>query len=293
MDRQDWMILRGLIDAAVRAVGPSRRVVFSDRLILTMYLWAVAHGQPMCWACERQHYHTFLRPRRLPSVSQFCRRVAGERFQLYLQHLHDATTGHRRLNGLNFLDGKPLAVGNFSRDPDAKVGYGVGRVERGYKLHAVVTEDRKIVAWSVLPLDVHEMAVVGTILQEAVAVPDAAVFMADGNYDAAKLHKAVDGLGGRLYVRPRGKAKHPVTRRQMGPARRALIDAWERAPEACEWVYRQRLKVESTFSALCTAGGGLGPLPGFVRRLARVRRWVGAKVLLYHLRLARQRSRAA
>ena len=31
-------------------------------------------------------------------------------------------------------------------------------------------------------------------------------------------------------------------------------------------------------------GGALAPLPSFVRRLDRVRRWVGTKIILYHVR---------
>lgn len=159
MDRQQWIILRGLIRRAVREIGPSRRVDFKDELIVAMYRWTVAHDRPLCWACDRDHYHRPFCPRRLPSVSQFCRRVKTERFQRYLQHLHDALTDQRALSAVNFLDGKPLAVGPYSRDLEAKTGYGTGRLDKGYKLHAMVTADRRIVAWSVLPLNVHEMAV--------------------------------------------------------------------------------------------------------------------------------------
>lgn len=292
MDRQSWIILRQLIHRAVREIGPSRRVVFSDSLVLRMYFWAVAHDRPMGWACDRQNYHSHFRPCALPSVSQFCRRIKTGRFQQHLQYLHDALADQRALSGINFFDGKPLVVGNYSRDPDAKTGYGVGRIDKGYKLHALVTEDRRIAMWSVLPLNIHEMGVARILIDQA-EIPKGTVFMADGNYDAHKLHKDIYRRGGWLWTRPRGMAKHPVTLRQMGAARRALISIWEQAPDYAEWIYKRRIHVEATFSNLTSYGGGLGPLPAFVRRLDRVRRWVGAKIILYHLRLKQRKEKAA
>jgi hypothetical protein len=39
---------------------------------------------------------------------------------------------------------------------------------------------------------------------------------------------------------------------------------------------------------VCTAGGLGTALPPWVRTLARVRRWVGAKIVMYNARLAVQ-----
>lgn len=163
-------------------------MLFDDEQIVAVYLWSVAHDRPLCWACDRANYHGPLRSRRLPSASQFCQRVKTHRFQHYLQHLHDALSCHRAFKGVYFFDGKPLPVGNFSRDPDAKSGYGAGRMEKGYKLHALVMADRHIAAWSVLPLNVHQMEVAGVLIGQKASVPRGSVFFADGNYDAHKLH---------------------------------------------------------------------------------------------------------
>lgn len=292
MDRQQWILLRKLIECAVRAVGSSRRVKFTDNLIVKMYFWAVGHDRPLCWACDRENYGNLFRPRKLPSVSQFCRRVKTDLFQEYLQHVHDATTGHRELKDLNFFDGKPLTVGNYSRDPEAKKGYAAGQMGKGYKLHALVNKERKIVAWSVESLNTHEMPVARTLIHQAVRVPKDALFLADGNYDAHKLHKDIHARGGWLWVKPRGMAKHPVTLRQMGPARRALLKVWEQTPGFAKCFYNKRIAVEGTFSNLTSFGGGLGPLPNFVRRLERVRRWVGAKIILYHVRMDQRKAAA-
>lgn len=118
---------------------------------------------------------------------------------------------------------------------------------------------------------------------------------ADGNYDAHDLHKDVDQLGGRLVTNLRGKAGHPVTLRQMRQARRELLMLDQTARPLVRMIQRHRNEVELTLSNLTSYGGGLGPLPPFVRRLPRVTRWVGAKIILYHtrLQLRRDRERAA
>jgi len=46
--------------------------------------------------------------------------------------------------------------------------------------------------------------------------------------------------------------------------------------------------IERVFGVLCCTAGGLGALPPWVRTLDRVRRWVGAKIVLYNARLAVQ-----
>lgn len=290
MNRHRWIILRRLIERATRSVGRSKRVRFTDNLIVKMYFWAVAHDRPLSWACHREHYHGPFRPRRLPSISQFCKRVKAEQFQKYLQHIHDATTNDRELKDINFFDGKPLTVGAYTRDPEAKNGYAVAQMGKGYKLHALVTCERKVAVWSVESLNKHEMPVARTLIRHAAKPPRGALYLADRAYDAHKLHKDIHDRGGWLWTEPRGRGRHPVTRRQMGVARRAMLDVWDQTPRYAKSVYRKRIAVEGTFSNLTSHAGGLGPLPNFVRRLERVRRWVGAKIILYHIRLDQQKT---
>ena len=141
-------------------------------------------------------------------------------------------------------------------------------------------------------MNLNEMVAARVILAQVPQVPLGAVIMADGSYDSHVLHKDVSGRGAWLWVKPRGMAKHPETLRQMGPARRALLQAWRSDPERSARISQQRIAVEGTFSNLTSYAGGLGPLPAFVRRLERVRRWVGTKIILYHVRL-QQRTEMA
>ena len=217
--------------------------------------------------------------------------MASERFQTLLQRVHERLVQDAQLATL-CIDGRALCVSAVSQDCDARWGHAPGGKANGYKLHAVVSQDQKIPVFSVLPLNRHEMHVARQMLacRRSLLGPGSRVF-ADGNYDAHVLHKDVQRRGGWLITRPRGRAKHPVTRRQMGSNRRRLIDLWDKDPALMKRVYRERLRVERVFGQLTAIPGLLGPLPAFVRGLARVRRWVGAKICLYHVRQdAKQRT---
>lgn len=284
-----WATLCGALRAACRLVPASPGVRYSDYLILQLYFWANHHDRPMTWTLDPTHYTRFFRPRKRPSISQLNRRIASDRFQTLLQHVH------RLLSELDaaptttlYLDGKPLNVSHVSGDRDARPN----NVGRGYKLHAIVSSDRRIPVFSVMPLNLHELHVARAMLDHLPLTPGTIV-MADGNYDAHRLHKLVHTRGGFLITKPRrggarkrepGQRGHDVTRRQMGAARRHLIDLWERHPRLMRRVYRERQRIERVFGHLTCTPGLLGPLPGFVRGLARVRRWVGAKICLYHAR---------
>jgi hypothetical protein len=289
MDRNDWQLILRCIKRAARQLPRMRQCLFSDWLITAMFLWSVAHDRPMSWACDRVHYNGIFRPRRLPSVSWFIRRVKSERIRLILQRVHEELAGPLTATALGYFDGKPLPVGSASKDPDAAWGHVMNGFAKGYKLHAILTEDRRIPLFCVLPLNCHEVPAAQAMLEQAPLFSRRSLLLADGNYDAADLHKTVDRLDGRLLVKPRGMAEHPVTLRQMGHARRELLDTWRQYPSLCQLVYKQRIHVEGGFSNLTCYGGGLGPLPAWVRRLPRVVRWVGAKIILYHARLRRKK----
>jgi hypothetical protein len=299
MDREQWRIVLDAIKRAAREVAklhpPVRRPKFADWLVVAMYLWAVAHDRPQGWACVRSHDSSAFRPRKpLPSVSQFNRRVAGEQARLILERVHRELAGELTATALSYLDGKPLTVGVASKDPDAAKGHVMGGWAKGYKLHAWMTEDRRLPLWCVTPLNVHEVPVARLLVGQVTQLSQRSLTLADRNYDAHDLHKDLHARDGRLLVNPKGPAtmaeRHPVTLRQMGAARRELVAAQDRCPSLLRMVLRQRVNAEGILGNLCGYGGGLTGLPPWVRRLHRVRRWVGGKIILYHAKL---RARAA
>lgn len=311
MDRDLWRTVMAAIRRAARKVKPSVRSpkYSDDALIVAMFFWSVWHDRCLSWACDRGHYGSLFRPRnRLPSVSQFTRRIKTDSCQRICQRVHDELVAAHVSSPVYSIDGKPLTVGPSSKDRDARRGRMTGgtvRFAKGYKLHAAVSESGRILVWSVMPLNVAEQSVATELLAHvppaataATGFPTTPMTLADSNYDSADLYTLSAARCGRQWLTPlkgqqrvKGEQHHPVTLRQMGPARReAVALLWNQRPALAWHVLRYRDDVERTFGTLVCVGGGLGPLPAWVRGLARVRRWVGAKIILYHARLeARER----
>ena len=300
MDRELWTLVLETIKQAAREVGWNggrRKPRFPNWLIVAMYFWANWHDRTMSWACDRAHYNGLFRPRKLPSVSQFTRRVKSEDCQAILQKTHDALAQRGLMIDEGYIDGKAVLVSPVSKDRQATRGRVCGGFAKGYKLHAFVNENRRIVVFSVTGLHEDEKTVAMHLLPHLPPVSPEALIFKDSNYDSAPLHKAaeeacpdarlVGPLKGQDRVGPDGH--HPVTLRQMGAARRELVAAWRHCPGMVKLALRARDTIERVFGVLCCTAGGLGTaLPSWVRTLDRVRRWVGVKVILYNARLAVQ-----
>lgn len=300
MDRELWTLVLATVKRAAKEVGWNggrRAPRYPNWLIVAMYLWSVWHDRTLSWACDRAHYGNLFRPRSLPSVSQFTRRVKSDDFQSIMQRVHDALAQRGLVTDEGYLDGKPLLVSPVSKDRQATRGRVSGGFAKGYKLHAFVNEHRRIVVWSTTGLHEDEKTVALHLLPHLPPMAPGALVLKDGNYDSAPLHKAaaevvpaaalVGPLKGQQRVGADGH--HPVTLRQMGPQRRELLAAWQHCPRLVELALRARDTIERTFGVLVCTAGGLGTaLPPWVRTLPRVRRWVGAKIVLYNARLAVQ-----
>jgi hypothetical protein len=288
MEQSHWRVILSAIKRVTRTVPSLKRSHYSHSLIAQFYFWAVWHDRPMTWALEPDNYTRNFRPRKRPSISQLNRRIASDGFQFILQRIHEALAGDSHLKGL-FCDGQALCVSPVSQDRDARKGHVPGGFAKGYKLHAVVTTDGNIPVFSVMPLNTHELGIAMRMLDHLKHDLHGVLVQADGNYDAAALHKRVSAAGGCLITNPRGRAKHAVTRRQMGAARRLHNDMWDRHPKLMHRVYHHRKHIERVFGNLTCLPGLLSGLPKHVRGMARVRRYVGAKICHYHAhRIARQ-----
>jgi hypothetical protein len=316
MDQEIWANVTAAVGRALRMVPRhGRRPVYADRLIVLMLLWAVWHDRCLSWACDHTHYHGLFRPRALPgqralpSISRFGRRVKSERVQQILQHVHDDLSTRGTVcpfNLLSYVDGKAALVSPVSKDPDARRGKTGGGFAKGYKLHALINEQRRIVIWCVTPLNTDEKLIAAELLEylppgngQCDAPADIAVqaplTLGDSNYDSAKLHRAFTSRGrhlltplrGEKFVGPDGRLSKTLA--AMGPARRDVIAAWDDNPDLARYIMKSRNNAEGTFSVLSLACG-LDRLPGFVRRLPRVTRWIGCKVILYHARLLAQEA---
>jgi hypothetical protein len=247
-----------------------------------MYVWSVAHDRPKCWAALRSSYYGPFRPRRLPSRSQFERRLAKPRAQTLLQAVWAKLAESDEVPAVLLMDGRPLTVGPCSQDADAASGKIPGGFAKGYKLHVISEDTGFIVSWRVTPLNVSESKVAEELIAEA---HPKGLLLADGSYDSGTLYNLAASEGALLFT----PLPHNVGggHRPQSPPRMIAAKLW-----ACggKSIYRWRPKIERQFSQQACYGGGLGPLPPWVRGLQRVRPWTGTKLMLYHVRLRHRRA---
>lgn len=280
MSSQEWKRVYRTIRLVNRSVASQgRRPAFPDTLIVAMYMWSVWHDRPMCWAADRANYTSVFRPRRLPSRSQFCRRIKTRRCQALLQGVSDrlADDDTDDLPRISLMDGRAFCVHNHSTDPDAKMGYASGRFARGYKLHAIAKENGRFTGLRVTPLNVSEQRVARELIAEG---RDLGILLADQGYESGSLYDHAREHGVILMTPLKenaGKGHRPQSK-----ARLFAQKLWECGGEV---LYKRRDAIERFFSQLSSFGGGLAPLPPWVRRLERVERWIIAKVMIYHARL--------
>jgi len=136
-EREQWhTVLSAVKRAARRLPKPKRRPKFSDWLVVALFLWAAWHDRCLSWACDHSHYGALFRPRKLPSVSQFTRRIKTDRCRQILSWAHEELAEAHLASPVSYLDGKPLLVSPVSKDRDARRGRVSGGFAKGYKLHA-------------------------------------------------------------------------------------------------------------------------------------------------------------
>jgi hypothetical protein len=295
MDRELWTSILLVIQRAAARVGwhgGRRKPLYLNWLIVAMYAWSVTHDRPLSWACRRGSYGTVFRPRALPSISQFTRRIKSDDCQCILQLVHDRFAQRGVMTNAIYIDGKPLPVSPVSKDRDAKRGKISGAFARGYKLYAAVNANRRIVVWSVMGLNEDEKTLARhALLPNLPPLTRDGLVLTDSHYDSAPLHEEVSEPLGMWLVHPlRGQDRAGGKNRwwklrQMPVSRRALVHEWQQHAELMRFVYKSRQEIERVFGVLICTSGGLSNLPAWVRHLDRVRRWVGVKIILYNARL--------
>jgi hypothetical protein len=271
--------------------------VYDNRIVLAILLWAALHERSIDWACRRRNWPVQAWRRVLPDQSTMSRRLRDPRVLEDLVKL--LAIVQRTLGGVHgtlIVDGKPLAVSEFTGDPDARKGWGAGRHGIGYKLHALIDQTQRLLTFQVAPMNEAECTCARELLARAAAaglIPDNAILLGDASYDSNPLHHAAAATGLRLIAPRRRPDLGLCTNRRHHPARLAAIEFTEHDPAWEPMRKRVRTTVERFFGTLATFGGGLSSLPTWVRRLHRVKAWVSAKLVLNAARHALKRSLAA
>ena len=285
MERELWPPLYHLLREVAKDFH-QKYVQYQPWVLVAVMLWAALHDRPVSWACQRRHWSTTtLKPWRLPSPSTLSRRLdspgAGLLWRALERRLRDS--GQPAL--VAFVDGKPLPVGGCSKDPDARFGRGAGCTAKGYKLHAVWSTRPVPEAWDVTPLNANEKAVAQALTSQ---LEYGGYLLADGNYDASYVYDAAVQRGYQL-VAPYRKAEEPGSgNHYQSPHRLRSIAIMQ--SDFGKALYKARTAIERSFGNAVSFGGGLGPLPAWVRGLERVRTWVWAKLLINAVRILRLRQ---
>jgi hypothetical protein len=174
------------------------------------------------------------------------------------------------------VDGKPLLVGSHSKDPDAQWGHVRRGWAKGYKFHALYGAGSIPAAWEVTPLNEAEPEVAARLISSIRR--GGGYILGDSSYDSNPLHDTALAVGCQL-VAQRKRPNSSLGHRRHSPGRLRSIALLRQ--EFGQKLYAFREQVERDFGWLTNHGGGLAPLPNWVRRIVRVRQWVQAKLLIH------------
>lgn len=270
---------------------PPRRAreQFNDRIIVLVYLWSVLHDRPVSWACQMQHW-----PGRqlcvLPSDTTMSRRLRTVGVLQLIERVTRAAAELFPVTLVKALDSKPLLVGAYSKDRDAKRGrLADGQFARGYRLH-VITHHRAVQTWTLGAMSDHDSIHAPTLLK---SVRGGGYVVADNAYDSNPLHLATAAVNHQLIAPPRKVNRGVRDLKHNCPQRLHALDLLDHPLKPCgvpgdfgRELYNQREAVESSLGELSLMG--LNYLPAWARGPRRVALWTAGKILLYLCKRAKK-----
>jgi hypothetical protein len=283
MERELWPSLYRLLRETAKDFH-QKYVHYQPWVLVAVLLWAALHDRPASWACQRRHWSpTRLRPARLPSPATLSRRIDGVAVGLFWRALEQRLRDSSEPALVALIDGKPLPIGGNGKDPDARFGRGAGCIAKGYKLHAIWSTRPVPEAWEVTPLNANEKATAKALVEQ---LTHGGYLLGDGNYDVSYVYDAADARGYQL-VAPYRPAENPGSGKHYQSLHRLRSIAILQS-DFGKALYKARTAIERYFGNAGSFGGGLSPLPAWVRGLPRVRTWVWAKLLINGIRIARK-----
>jgi hypothetical protein len=267
----------------------SANVLHSDRTIAWILLRAAADKLSVREALKPTQWTGLRQPVTWPSQPTMSRRARSDSVQALLTTLTDHL---RRLEAAAMpdalappvlaIDGRALDVGPHSSDPEAKFGYGTGRMEKGYKLHTIWGSGCLPLVWLLMPMNAAECTVAKTLLAALPRRTGLAYVLGDSGYDCNYLYALAATQGWQLLA-PQKNPGHGYGHRRHEPARLRGLELL-RTPEG-RALYRQRTGIERQYGHYGTRAEGLNELPKHVRRLRRVRLHVHLTLILNACRI--------
>ena len=285
MERVRWLELYRLAVELGKAFPGGVR--YSSAVMVGVFLWAVIHDRPVSWACEREHWPAQREFRRLPSQSVMSRRLRSKAVKGLLDAMEEALRERGEPHWVKAVDSKPLVVGPYSKDREARWGRATKHgFARGYKLHAVWDGRALPDAWRIEPLNVADTQAARELLPR---LSGSGYLLGDGQYDSNPLYDLA-GEHAHQLVAPRRKTAKGLGHQRHSPYRLRAMELQQHDFGLA--LSRQRSQIERSFGGLTCFGGGLAPLPSWVRRRHRVELWVQAKLLVNGTRLLHRQSLA-
>jgi len=288
-------VFRALWKIVFSLAHPPRgaRRQFNDRLIIMVYLWAVINDRPVCWACEAQNWEKGLLDFSLPSNATMSRRLRSlgvlQLLERLLMKLSDAVPTPL----VKTIDSKPMLVGAYSKDRDAKRGRLAERqFARGYRLHALC-HDRTVRSWLIAPMNENDAKMGPKLMAQLEGGGGYAV--ADNAYDTNDCHAQASAADHQLVAPARWVNRHVRDVKYNRPERLRSLDLLASPLERCGepnqfgiGLYNLRERSESCFGELSL--NGLNYLPAWVRGPRRVALFTAAKLILHAFRHVKRKG---
>jgi hypothetical protein len=295
MDGQVWQEVYRAVTEMGRTHDRKRKQ-YSDARIALVFLWSVWNDRPRRWALDPNNWPESERWRPLPSRRTLGRRLNTVGVQALIEQAQAYLRDRLPRSPLKFVDAKPLPVGGCSKDRDAKVGRGAGGKAKGYRLHAVIdaASAGAVEAWRLAPMNANEKPVARESLLPR--LPEGTLYVAaDNEYDGNETYDAAAAAplapGAQLVTTPRKVRPKGLGHRRQSPHRLRSLALTDNPLSACglgpsfgQRIVHARGGIERRFGLMGNFGGGLGPLPNWVRHPRRVALWVAGKLLIYTAR---------
>jgi hypothetical protein len=278
MEREHWKQLYALAQRLGKSLQDRGR--YTTAFIIGVFLWAVVHDRPVSWACRPENWPSDLRPYRLPSQSTMSRRLRSASVTALLAAAGATFQEPLKEDGLEIIDAKPLMVGGYSKDPDVRWGPAAGGAWKGYKFFTIWGRGAMPRAWKVAPMATSECMVARELIPQ---LRGSGRLLGDSQYDVNHLYDLAAKQGYQLLA-PR-KRRGGLGNHYQSSHRIYAIEMLE-GPQG-KAVLEERMAIERCFGNWTTFGGGLAPLPAWVRRSHRVQLWIHAKLLLNASRIAK------
>lgn len=286
MERVRWLELYRLANELGKAFPGG--VVYSCAVVVGVFLWATIHDRPVSWACAKEHWPKDLAfRRRLPSQSVMSRRLRSPAVKGLLAAMEQALRQRGEAHWIKAIDSKPLTVGAYSKDRDARWGKATKHgFARGYKLHAIWDGRAVPEVWGIEPMNIHDSQAAVQLLPQ---LSGSGYLLGDGQYDSNRLYDLA-GVHDHQLVAPRRQTAKGLGHQRHSPYRLHSIEL-QQHPFG-QQLSRERSDIERSFGGLTCFGGGLAPLPSWVRGRHRVQLWVQAKILINAARVLHRRELA-